>query len=156
MIEILGSPASSFMQENSTFTGNLLSEYQEIISTYLIGLRAKLDANYTFYIYPEGGRVTFIRDIARPNLKSIHLSVSYTFDKETLELTEPSAEVLKVMIISLRRTVARSLLRFSNQFFQDRYDNVPFTSNIVLDMVNKDGLTQLISADELDWSFLHE
>jgi hypothetical protein len=139
-----------------TYTGNLLSEYEEIISTYLIGLRAKLDANYTFYIYPEGGRVTFIRDIARPNLKSIHLSVSYTFDKETLELIEPSAEILKVMICALNCTVTRSLLRFSNQFFQDRYDDIPFTSNIMLEMVDKDGHTKLISADDLNWSFLHK
>lgn len=139
------------MTENPAFTSNVLSEYQEIISTYLIGLRAKLDANYTFYIYPEGGRVAFIRDIARPNLKSIHISASYTFDKETLELTEPSAEVLRVMIHSLKCVITKSFLRFSNDFFQSRYDDVPFTSNIILDVVNKEGLTQPICADEIDW-----
>jgi hypothetical protein len=149
MIDILGSPASSFMQEELAFTGNLLSEYQEIIATYLLGLSKKLDIDFRFTVDTEKGEVRFRRNI--PNLPvCCPLAITYKIDQETLDLVEPSAEALKVLLASLENCITTTMMQLSDQFFQDRYDGKPFPPNEIL-QVDGDGKLQSVPLSDINW-----
>ena len=130
---------------------NILRDYQDIIETYLIGLRSQLKTNFRFHIDLEEGSVAFKRDIpAAP--KNSTLALKYIFDKETLEHEHPDAEVLKVGVLwTLNNMVTRSLMRFSDQFYQDRVDGVPFVSDEVVALTHKDGSVKTVRLDSIDW-----
>jgi hypothetical protein len=131
---------------------NILSDYSDIIETYLIGLRTQLNANYEFYFDAREGSVTFKRNIlAAP--KDSTLAIKYVFDKETLEHEHPDAEVLKVGVLwTLKSVVTKSIMKFSDQFYQDRVDGVPLVSEEVMDMTNKDGSISTVRLDSIDWT----
>ncbi|MCA2594037.1 MAG: hypothetical protein IM526_02600 [Microcystis sp. M38BS1] len=131
---------------------NILRDYQDIIETYLIGLRTQLGTNFRFYINLEEGSVTFKRDIpAAP--KDSTLALKYIFDKETLEHEHPTAELLKVGVLwTLNNVLTQSMLKFSDQFYQDRADGVPFTSDEVVDMTDKNGKPTTMRLDAIDWT----
>lgn len=131
---------------------NILRDYQDIIETYLIGLRTQLEANFRFHIDLVEGSVTFKRDVpAAP--KNSTLALKYIFDKETLEYEHPSAELLKVGVLwTLKNVVTKSIMKFSDQFYQDRADGVPLVSEEVVDMICKDGSVKTLRLDSIDWA----
>jgi hypothetical protein len=130
---------------------NILRDYEDIIETYLIGLRTQLQANFRFYIDLVEGSVTFKRDVpATP--KHSTLALKYIFDKETLEHEHPSAELLKVGVLwTLKSVITQSIMKFSDQFYQDRANGVPLVSDEVMDMTNKDGSISTVRLDSIDW-----
>jgi hypothetical protein len=130
---------------------NILSDYSDIIETYLIGLRTQLNANYEFYFDAKEGSVTFKRNIPAASKNGI-LAIKYVFDKETLEHEHPDAEVLKVGVLwTLKSVITKSIMKFSDQFYQDRANGVPLVSDEVMDMTNKDGSISTVRLDSIDW-----
>jgi hypothetical protein len=130
---------------------NILSDYQDIIETYLIGLRTQLEANFRFHIDLIEGSVTFKRNVPAAPKDSI-LALKYIFDKETLEHEHPDAETLKVGVLwTLKNVVTKSIMKFSDQFYQDRVDGVPLISDEVVDMICKDGSVKTHRLDSIDW-----
>lgn len=131
---------------------NILRDYQDIIETYLIGLRTQLEANFRFHIDLEEGSVTFKRNIPVAP-KNCALALKYVFDKETLEHEQPDAEVLKVGVLwTLKNVVTQSIMKFSDQFYQDRADGLPLVSDEMIDLVHKDGSVKTIRLDSIDWT----
>ncbi|MEY3305743.1 MAG: hypothetical protein RLZZ139_4116 [Cyanobacteriota bacterium] len=153
MTKILGSPASSFMQERLDKSRNFLREYSEIIDTYLVGLSTRLGIPFTFEIDCENGSVIFKRQLPP---KGKLLGITYTFDEETLFFKEPTAELLRVSIASLRYCITKTLLKFSDQFYRDRFEGKPFVDDSLFEYTNKDGSTSLIRVDAIDWSSVFE
>jgi hypothetical protein len=131
---------------------NILRDYEDTIKTYLIGLRTQLQANFRFYIDLVEGSVTFKRDVpAAP--KHSTLALKYIFDKETLEHEHPDAELLKIGVLyTLKDAVTKSIMKFSDQFYQDRADGVPLVSDEVVNMINKDGSVSTLRLDSIDWT----
>lgn len=129
---------------------NLLADYQDIVETYLIGLRTQLNANFRFHMNLEEGSVSLLRDI--PELsKCKTLAIKYISDKETLEDEKPSAELLKVYLWTLKGVITQSIMRFSDKFYQDRANGVPFVDDTVLDIQDRQGNIKTIRVDSIDW-----
>jgi hypothetical protein len=128
---------------------SILKEYQKIVELYLLGLSNKLDINFRFTIDTERGEVRFRRNI--PNLPACYpLAITYKIDQETLDLVDPSAEALKVLLASLENCITNTMMQFSDQFFQDRYDGKPFPPNEIL-QVDGDGQLRSVSLREINW-----
>jgi len=129
---------------------NLLRSYKDIIETYLIGLRTQLNANCRFYIDLEEGSVTFKRVVpAAPKYSS--LAIRYIFDKETVEHEHPDAEVIKVVLGTLKNVLTQSILKFSDQFYQDRLDGKPLTSDETIEFSDKQGNISTTRLDSVEY-----
>ena len=77
---------------------NLLKDYQDIFETYITGF-----GDLEFDINTQEGSVTFKRHVFIENQDKV-LTSKYTFDKETLEAVNPSAELLKISLYTLANT----------------------------------------------------
>ncbi|UQS94910.1 hypothetical protein Pam2_30 [Pseudanabaena phage Pam2] len=116
---------------------------------YLIGLSKKLDIDFRFAVDTERGEVIFRRNI--PNLPVCYpLAITYKIDQETLDLVNPSAEALKVLLASLENCVTTTMMQFSDQFFQDRYDGKPLPSSEIL-QIDGDGKLRSILLKDINW-----
>ena len=127
-----------------------IQEYREIIELYLWGLSKKLDINFRFTVDAKQGEVRFRRNI--PNISVCYpLAITYKIDQETLDLVEPSAEALKVLLASLESCITDTMMQFSDQFFQDRFDGKPLPPSEIL-QIDGEGKLRSVPLSEIDWS----
>jgi hypothetical protein len=127
-------------------------KYQKIVELYLLGLSKRLDIDFHFTLDTEAGEVRFRRNI--PNVSVFHpLVITYKIDQKTLDLVDPSAEALRVLLTSLENCITTTMMQFSDQFFQDRYDGKPFPPNEVL-QIDSDNQLRSVPLNEIDWSSL--
>jgi hypothetical protein len=129
-----------------------LQEYQKIVELYLIGLSKKLDIGFHFTVDTEKGEVRFRRNIPNASVFS-PLEITYKIDQETLDLVDPSAENLKVLLAALENCITATMMQFSDQFFQDRYDGKPFPPDKIL-QIDSDNQLRSVPLNEIDWSSL--
>ena len=130
---------------------NLLSDYLDIFETYLIGLRDQLEASFTFEIDINNYSVVFKRNIIGLPPDRV-LSIKYEFDKETIEHSNPSAELLKISLWTLRSTIMYSLLKFSDSFYRDRFEGKPIVSDEIVKVFDvKSNNIKTIRVDSIDW-----
>jgi|NOAtaT_7_FD_contig_21_8146258_length_516_multi_4_in_0_out_0_1 hypothetical protein len=134
---------------------NQLSKYQDIIETYLVGLCTKLGITVRIYFAWEKGQVSFRRTIPHTS-KDKALAIDYFFDEKTLNWSEPSAEWLRVNIHSLHECLTRTIMRFTDQFYQDRFAGKPFVDDTLMDFSNTDGSITQKRVDEIDWIALFQ
>lgn len=138
----------------STQQPNLLRDYHEIIDTYLDGLHVETGLNFESAIDLKDYTVTIERLFTKlPNVKlPAH---TFHFDNDILSRTDVRA--FKILLDSIKRLLTRTILQFDDQFYQDRYDGVPFVDErkFELNLQNGDGY-KLLQIDEIDWVSLFE
>jgi hypothetical protein len=127
-------------------------KYQKIVELYLLGLSKKLDIDFRFTLDIEKGEVRFKRNIPNTSIFS-PLEITYKIDRETLDLVDPSAENLKVLLAALENCITATMMQFSDQFFQDRYDGKPFPPDKIL-QIDSDNQLRSVPLNEIDWSSL--
>ena len=80
---------------------SLLTEYQDLIETYVKGLSVETDRSFIFNINLEEQSFSFTRPTFISDESKL-FRVKYTFDEETAKLENPSNESLKTLLHSIK------------------------------------------------------
>ena len=135
-----------------TVSRNLLVDYFEIIDTYIEGLQARTGLNFRSRVSILNTSVTIERVLTK--LPNVALpSFTFHFDNDILSRTDVYA--FSVLLDSIKRLLTKTILQFDDQFYEDRYNGVPFVDDRKFEFNLQDGEGyKLIRVDEIDWKAL--
>jgi hypothetical protein len=131
---------------------NLLRDYKGLIDTYLDGVYVETQLNFKRTINTEDNTVTIERLLT--NLPKVKLPAhTFHLDRDILSRTDVYA--FSVLLYSIKRLLTTTILQFDDQFYQDRYDGLPFVDERKMEVNLQDGEGyKLLRVDEIDWKSL--